>query len=123
MVQNFGERKHALGLGPNVDHNVRPGKLQDSAFNYVVLALGFFGLGGEALKRGSEIVGTGSGWLLVLDIRLRGGFMVGGFGVGSFREIGALLQCGGRRTQVIGGVVVEQGHGLSGVLTIEAGAH
>ncbi len=57
VVQHFGERQHALGLGADIHHHVGGGDLQHGALDDVVFAGGFFGLGSETLERGGEVFG------------------------------------------------------------------
>ena len=56
VVQNFREREHAFRLCADVDYHVRAGELQHRAFDDAVFADRFFGLSGEGLERGGEIL-------------------------------------------------------------------
>ena len=85
MVQNFGKRQHAFGLGADIHHDVCRRELQHGAANHAVFTDRFFSFGGEGLEGGGEIFRGGSvvlswgwfGWRLrfsshrVLSWRLR----------------------------------------------------
>ena len=50
VIQHFSQRQHAFGLRADVHDDVGRSKLQDGAFENIVLARGFFCFGGESLQ-------------------------------------------------------------------------
>src|ERR1700730_6532405 len=64
VIENFRNRRHAFGFCPDIDDDVGRSQLPHGAFDYMVVANRFLGLGLEVLERGGEIVAASRGILV-----------------------------------------------------------
>ena len=58
VIENFGDRRHAFGFRPDIDHYVGRGQFDHAAFNHMVFANCFFGFVLEVMQGGGKIVVT-----------------------------------------------------------------
>ncbi len=57
VIEHFRQRQHAFRLGADIDDHVSAGELENRALDDAIFADRFFGLGGESLERGGEVLG------------------------------------------------------------------
>ena len=57
VIEHFRQRQHAFRLGADIHDHMSAGQLQNRALDDAVFTDRFFGLGGEGLQRGGEVLG------------------------------------------------------------------
>ncbi len=62
VIEDFGDGHHAFRLGADIDDDVGGRQLDHGAFDHVVIADRFFGLGGEVFEGGGKVVAGGGGF-------------------------------------------------------------